>query len=78
MINQKEIIEAIAKHLGVTAQDIDVNASFFDDLGLSPIELADLLSELSEKFDVTFDPAEAEHLKTVNDLIVMIEDQSLE
>lgn len=78
LIDQKDIIEAIAKHLGVTAADIDINASFFDDLGLGPVEVADMLSELSERFDVTFDPAETENMKTVGDLVVMIEDLSLE
>lgn len=78
MIQQKEIIEAIAKHLGVTPQDIDLNASFSDDLSLGPIEMADLLTELSERFNVTFAPTETEGLKTVHDLVVTIEDLSLE
>lgn len=78
MSDQKEILEAIAKHLGVTSQDIDLNASFFEDLGLGPIEMADLLSDLSEQFNINFELAETESLKVVNDLVVMIEDLLLE
>lgn len=75
---QNQVIEEIAKHLGVTIQDIDINSSLAEDLGLGPVELADLLVALSAKFNVNFDPAEVENLKTVHDLVVVIEDLSLE
>lgn len=75
---QHQVIEEIAKHLGVTPQDIDINSSLSEDLGLGPIELADLLTDLSVKFSVTFNPGEVEGLRTVSDVVVMIEDLSLE
>ncbi len=78
MQETQEIIAVIADHLGVTPQDIDPAASLADDLGLGPIELADLLGVLSQKFNVTFDPIEVEDLKTIHDIIVMVEDQMLE
>ena len=75
---QTDVIAEIAKHLGVTPQDIDPHSSLAEDLGIGPVELADLLSALSEKFSVTFNPADIEGLKTVHDLIVTIEDLTLE
>lgn len=75
---QKDIIEEIAKHLGITPQDIDLNASLTEDLTLSPVELADLLSALSQRFQISFNPADIEHLRSVNDVVEMIEDLSLE
>ncbi len=78
MNQTREIVAAIAKHLGVTSQDIDLHSSLETDLGLGPLEKADLLSELSNKFGVTFNPAEIEEIETVNDLVVMIEDLLLE
>ncbi len=78
MHTQKEIIEEIAKYLGVTPADIDQHASLAEDLELGPIELADLLSALSTKFNIAFDPADVENLRTVNDLVVLVEDLSLE
>ncbi len=75
---QQQVIDEIAKHLGVTPQDIDASSSLQDDLGLGPVEVADLLSALSSKFGVTFNPAEVEILKTVHDVVVMVEDLSLE
>jgi len=75
---QNQVIEEIAKHLGVTPQDIDPNITLKEGLGLGPIEIADLLSYLAQKFDITFEPADMEGLHTVNDIIVMVEDLSLE
>ena len=75
---QTQVIEEIAKHLGVTSQDIDTHSSLQEDLGLGPVELADLLLALSRKFNVNFDPTEVEGIKTVNDIVVMVEDLSLE
>ena len=78
MNTQKEIVASIAKHLAVTPADIDLNASLAEDLGLGPLEKADLLADLSSQFNVIFDPAETENLETVNDLVVMIEDLLIE
>lgn len=75
---QNQVIEEMAKHLGVTPQDIDLNASLSDDLGLGPVEMADLLSALSTRFNITFDPSDIEGLRSVNDIVVMVEDLSLE
>jgi acyl carrier protein len=75
---QKEIIAQIAQHLGVTPQDIDHDASLKEDLGLGPIELADMLAALSTIFNVTFNPADVQRLHTVSDLVELIEDLSLE
>lgn len=75
---QQQVIAEIAKHLGVTPQDIDLHATLSEDLGLGPVEVADLITYLSSRFGVAFDPEEIENLKTVNDIVVNIEDLSLE
>lgn len=75
---QKEIIAQIAQHLGVTPQDIDLDASLQEDLGLGPIELADMLAALATEFNVTFSPADVQRLHVVSDLVELIEDLSLE
>lgn len=75
---QTEVIAEIAKHLGVTPQDIDPGASLSEDLGLGPVELSDLISALAHRFDVNFDHSDIEGLHTVNDIIVAVEDLSLE
>lgn len=75
---QTEVIAEIARHLGITPQDIDINAGLSDDLGLGPIEMADLISAVSQKFDVAFNSTDLQGIKTVSDLVVAVEDLSLE
>jgi acyl carrier protein len=75
---QIEVIAEIAKHLGVTPQDIDISAGLSDDLGLGPVEMADLISAISQKFDVVFNNSDLQNMKTVSDLVVAVEDLSLE
>lgn len=74
MPTSKDILQAIADHLGVSVEDIENQNLLREDLGLGPLELSDLLADLSNKFDVTFDPEDIEHLKRVEDLVTLVED----
>lgn len=78
MPNANDIIKAIAEHLGLNPEDLDRNALLQEELGLSTIELNDLLLNLSLKFDVTFKPDEVEHLSKVEDLVSLVEDNLLD
>lgn len=78
MVQEKEIIQAIAEHLGLASEDVDRHALLRDELGLGPIELNDLLSSLSQKFSISFNPSEVENLSKVDDLIVLIEDNLID
>jgi acyl carrier protein len=76
-MNEK-VVDTIAEHLGLAPQDLDKEALLREDLGLGPVELSDLLNELSQKFDITFNPEDLTSLQTVEDLIVLVEDNSIE
>lgn len=78
MTDQQQIIEAIAESLGLPAVDVDFEASLKDDLSLNPVEIADLFDHLSARFKIIFEPVEMEQLKTVGDLVEIIEDKLLE
>jgi len=77
MIDQSEIVAAIAENLGLAPADIDRHALLQEDLNLGPVELSDLLSNLSSRFQIHFDPEELEGIRTVDDLIVLVEDSLL-
>lgn len=78
-MNQEiKIIQAIAEHLGLSPEDLDRHALLREDLNLGPIELNDLLSDLSSKFDVSFDEEDIEDLKRIDDLIVLVEDNLID
>lgn len=78
MSNQQQIIEAIAEGLTLPPADMDLEASFKDDLGLNPVEVADLFDGLSRKFKIIIDPSETGQVKTIGDLVELIEDKLLE
>lgn len=78
MNTEAEIIKATAEHLGLLPEDLDRQANLRDELNLGPIELNDLLSSLSQKFNVTFDNVDIEGIKKIDDLIVLVEDNLLE
>lgn len=74
MITAADILKVIAEHLTINPEDLEKDALLREDLNLGPIQLNDLLHELSEKFDVALRPEEVEKLETVDDLVVLIED----
>ncbi len=78
MSNQQQIIEAIAESLTLPPADMDLEASFKDDMGLNPVEVADLFDNLSHKFNIIIDPSETGQIKTIGDLVELIEDKMLE
>lgn len=69
-----DILKEVAESLTLSPEDLDRHAMLREDLGLGTIELNDLLNSLSEKFDLTLAPEEVEKLETVDDLVVLIED----
>lgn len=78
MYDQKQIIEAIADSLALPAADIDLEASFQDDLGLNPVEVADLFESITSKFKIMFDHSETMQIKTIGDMVESIEDKLLD
>lgn len=73
-----KVVQIIAEYLGLSPEDVDRHALLGEELNLGPIELHDLLTELSQKFNVTFDDVDIEDLKKVDDLIVLVEDNLLD
>ena len=77
-MNDVQIIKAIADFLGLAPEDLDQQSSLRDDLNLGPIELNDLLSNLSSKFNVSFESEDVENLHKIEDLVVLIEDNLID
>ena len=78
MADEQQIIESIADSLTLPVADIDPESSLKEDLGLNPVEVADLIEGLSQKFNIIFDSAEIEQIRTIGDLVEIVEDKMLE
>lgn len=72
-----DIIKAIAETLALNPEDLDRHTLLREELNLGPIELNDLLFSLSQKFNVTFETEEVEHLHKIEDLVHLVEDNLL-
>lgn len=78
MNDQKKIVEEIADSLALPITDIDPGSLLQEDLGLNRVEMIDLFTSLSSKFSIFFDRSDTEQVKTVEDLVNLIEDKLLE
>ncbi len=74
MSEQARILQAIAENLGLSVGDIDRHALLQEDLNLGPVEFSDLLGYLSAEFQVHFTPEDVSNLETVDDLVILVED----
>lgn len=78
MPTSQDIMKAIAEHLGLAPEDLDRQSLLQEDLNLGPIELNDLLSDLSQKFGIGFESDEVANLQKVEDLISLVEDNLID
>lgn len=76
-MDQQDVIDLIAEHLGVAADQIQLQSDFEKDLGADSLDTADLFLAVKEAFDVLMSEEDIERIKTVQDLINKIEDKKI-
>ena len=74
LITAEEICARIAKKLGSKASTVTLNAdTTFTSVGLSSLQLADVVYGLEDDFDIRFDESQAASVQTVGDLVKLAE-----
>ncbi len=68
-----KIREVIVDQLGVDAEQVTLEASFIDDLGADSLDTVELIMAFEEEFDIEIPDSEAEKIKTVQDVIDLVE-----
>lgn len=71
----KKIKDIIAEKLEVDADKVTDSAAFVDDLGADSLNMAELVMDLEDHFDITISEADAEKLRTVGDVIEFIKEK---
>jgi len=74
-MNRTEIsekINAILDNYGVEAEQITMDASFYNDLGLDSLDFAELTMSAEQVFEIVFSDDE-EDIQTIGDLVNNIE-----
>ena len=66
---EQRVSEIIVDQLGASREEIVVEASFSDDLGVDSLTMVELVMAMEEEFDVEIPDEDAEKIQTVGDAI---------
>jgi acyl carrier protein len=59
----------IVEQLGVTKEELALEANFIDDLGADSLDIVELVMAMEEEFDIEIPDDDAEKIQTVKDVI---------
>lgn len=69
-VSKEEVLNAIKEHLGVEELDREATIATY---GLDSLDVAECLIDLESDYNITFEAEETKSLKTIGDLIDLIE-----
>ena len=73
---EEKVKNIIIEQLGVSADEVELGASFVDDLGADSLDLVELVMVLEEEFGYEIPDEDAEKIQTVQDAVNYINSQS--
>lgn len=65
----------LAKQLNIKSDKITPNSKILEDLGADSLDVVELLMTLEDEFGITVSDEEAVTLKSVNDIVKLIENK---
>lgn len=71
----ERVKNVVAKQLGVEANEVNITASFTDDLGIDSLEIFEIVMSLEEEFDIEIPNEDIEDIKNVEDISKYIENK---
>ena len=73
---EEKVKEIIVEQLGVEEKQVELRASFIDDLGADSLDTVELVMALEEEFDIEIPDEEAEKIITVQNAVDYIKTTS--
>jgi acyl carrier protein len=64
---EDQVSQIIIEQLGVTKEDLLLEASFSDDLGADSLDIVELVMAMEEAFDIEIPDDDAEKIQTIAD-----------
>jgi len=72
---EERVKEIIAEQLGLEKDDIQLEASFIDDLGADSLDIVEMIMTIEDEYDVEISDDDAEKLGTVQAAINYIKEK---
>ena len=73
-----KVVNLVAERMGVEPDQITENTHFVNDLQSDSLDMAELVIDLEEEFDLTISDEEAQKIETVGEAIAHIEEATKE
>jgi len=68
----EKVSDVIVELIGIEKEKIKLESNFTEDLGLDSLDLFQIITELESLYNVEFDLKDADKIKTVNDAVEYI------
>ena len=73
---EAKVREIVAEQLQISADEINLDSSFIDDLGADSLDIVELVMAMEDSFQMDIPDEEAEKIQTVQNAINYIKAQS--
>ena len=73
---EEKVQEIVCEQLGVSAEEVKLEASFIDDLGADSLDTVELVMAFEEEFEIEIPDEEAEAIQTVKNAVDYINSNS--
>ena len=71
---EDRVQKIVCEQLGVSAEEVKLEASFIDDLGADSLDTVELVMAFEEEFDIEIPDDAAETIQTFGDAVKFIKD----
>ena len=73
---EEKVQKIVCEQLGVSTEEVKLEASFIDDLGADSLDTVELVMAFEEEFDIEIPDEEAESIQTVKNAVDYINSNS--
>ena len=73
---EDRVKKIVCEQLGVSAEEVKLEASFIDDLGADSLDTVELVMAFEEEFEIEIPDEEAENIQTVKNAVDYINSNS--
>ncbi len=70
---KEKLIAILAEQLDMDASELTDDKSFLDDLDMDSLDMVEMTVELEQELDVSFEQEQLAEVKTIGDLVKLIE-----